>query len=101
MIGFSANLITLFAIILAITLVVDDSIVITENVERIMEEDKLAPREATIKAMNQVTRPIIATTFVLLAVFVPVCFFPGITGEVYLQFALTITIALLCLPSTR
>ncbi|MEC9367859.1 MAG: multidrug efflux RND transporter permease subunit [Pseudomonadota bacterium] len=92
-IGFSANLITLFAIILAITLVVDDSIVITENVERIMEEDKLAPREATIKAMSQVTRPIIATTFVLLAVFVPVCFFPGITGEVYLQFALTITIA--------
>lgn len=93
MIGFSANLITLFAIILAITLVVDDSIVITENVERIMDEEGLSPREATIKAMNQVTRPIIATTFVLLAVFVPVCFFPGITGEVYLQFALTITIA--------
>ncbi|MDA7947514.1 MAG: efflux RND transporter permease subunit [Hyphomicrobiaceae bacterium] len=92
-IGFSANLITLFAIILAITLVVDDSIVITENVERIMDEEGLSTRDATIKAMNQVTRPIIATTFVLLAVFVPVCFFPGITGEVYLQFALTITIA--------
>lgn len=92
-IGFSANMITLFAIILAITLVVDDSIVIIENVERIMVEEKLPLRDATIKAMNQVTRPIIATTLVLFAVFVPVCFFPGITGEVYLQFALTITVA--------
>jgi hydrophobe/amphiphile efflux-1 (HAE1) family protein len=92
-IGFSANMITLLAIILAITLVVDDSIVIIENVQRIMVADNLAPREATLKAMGQVTRPIIATTFVLFAVFVPVCFFPGITGEVYLQFALTITIA--------
>ncbi|MCK5712006.1 MAG: efflux RND transporter permease subunit, partial [Hyphomicrobiaceae bacterium] len=92
-IGFSANMITLLAIILAITLVVDDSIVIIENVQRIMVADNLAPREATLKAMGQVTRPIIATTFVLFAVFVPVCFFPGITGEVYRQFALTITIA--------
>ena len=92
-VGFSANMITLFAIILAITLVVDDSIVITENVTRIMVSENVSPREATIKAMAQVTRPIIATTMVLLAVFVPVCFFPGITGEVYLQFALTITIA--------
>lgn len=92
-VGFSANMITLFALILAITLVVDDSIVITENVARIMESEKLPVREATIKAMSQVTRPIIATTLVLFAVFVPVCFFPGITGEVYLQFALTITIA--------
>ncbi|MCP4316273.1 MAG: efflux RND transporter permease subunit [Hyphomicrobiales bacterium] len=93
LIGFSANLITLFGIILAITLVVDDSIVIIENTERIMEEEGLAPREATLKAMDQVTGPIIATTFVLLAVFVPVCFFPGITGRIYLQFALTITVA--------
>ena len=93
LIGFSANLITLFGIILAITLVVDDSIVIIENTERIMEEEGLEPREATIKAMDQVTGPIIATTFVLLAVFVPVCFFPGITGRIYLQFALTITVA--------
>ena len=92
-IGFSANMITLFAIVLAITLVVDDAIVIIENTERIMEEDGLEPREATLKAMSQVTRPIIATTFVLAAVFVPVCFFPGITGEIYLQFALTITFA--------
>ncbi|MTI43261.1 HAE1 family hydrophobic/amphiphilic exporter-1 [Roseibium hamelinense] len=92
-IGFSANMITLFAIVLAITLVVDDAIVIIENTERIMEEEGLEPREATLKAMSQVTRPIIATTFVLAAVFVPVCFFPGITGEIYLQFALTITFA--------
>ncbi|MDA4848463.1 efflux RND transporter permease subunit [Hoeflea poritis] len=93
LLGFSANLITLFGIILAITLVVDDSIVIIENTERIMDEEGLEPREATIKAMDQVTGPIIATTFVLLAVFVPVCFFPGITGRIYLQFALTITVA--------
>lgn len=93
LIGFSANLITLFGIILAITLVVDDSIVIIENTERVMEEDDLPPREATLKAMDQVTRPIIATTFVLAAVFVPVCFFPGITGRIYLQFALTIIVA--------
>ncbi|MES0879740.1 efflux RND transporter permease subunit [Roseibium sp. SCP14] len=100
LIGFSANLITLFGVILAITLVVDDAIVIIENTERIMEEDGLAPREATLKAMDQVTSPIIATTFVLLAVFVPVCFFPGITGEIYLQFALTITIAF-CLSAVN
>jgi HAE1 family hydrophobic/amphiphilic exporter-1 len=93
LIGFSANMITLFAIVLAITLVVDDAIVIIENAERIMEEDGLDAREATQKAMAQLTRPIIATTFVLAAVFVPVSFFPGITGKIYLQFALTIVFA--------
>ncbi len=93
LIGFSANMITLFAIILAITLVVDDAIVIIENAERIMEEEELEPREATLKAMSQITGPIIATTFVLAAVFVPVCFFPGITGKIYLEFALTIVFA--------
>jgi len=93
LVGFSANMITLFALVLAVTLVVDDAIVIIENSERIMEEEGLDPREATLKAMSQVTRPIVATTFVLAAVFVPVCFFPGITGEIYLQFALTITFA--------
>ncbi|MEP3278290.1 MAG: efflux RND transporter permease subunit [Stappiaceae bacterium] len=91
--GFSANMITLFAIVLAITLVVDDAIVIIENAERIMDEHGLEPREATLKAMSEVTRPIIATTFVLAAVFIPVCFFPGITGEIYLEFALTIIFA--------
>lgn len=93
LVGFSANMITLFAIVLAITLVVDDAIVIIENAERIMQEHGLEPRDATIKAMSEVTRPIVATTFVLAAVFVPVCFFPGITGEIYLQFALTIVFA--------
>ncbi len=93
LIGFSANMITLLAIVLAITLVVDDAIVIIENTERIMEEEGLDPREATRKALHQVTRPIIATTFVLAAVFVPVCFFPGITGKIYLEFALTIVFA--------
>ena len=93
LIGFSANMITLLAIVLAITLVVDDAIVIIENTERIMEEEGLDAREATRKALHQVTRPIIATTFVLAAVFVPVCFFPGITGKIYLEFALTIVFA--------
>ncbi|MBO6512246.1 MAG: efflux RND transporter permease subunit, partial [Roseibium sp.] len=100
LLGFTANLITLFGIILAITLVVDDAIVIIENTERLMEEEGLEPREATLKAMSQVTGPIIATTFVLLAVFVPVCFFPGITGQIYLQFALTITVAF-CLSAVN
>ena len=93
LIGFSANMITLFALILAITLVVDDAIVVIENAERIMAEEGLEPREATLKAMSEVTRPIIATTFVLAAVFVPVCFFPGVTGKIYMEFALTITFA--------
>ncbi len=93
LVGFSANMITLFAIVLAITLVVDDAIVIIENAQRIMEEEDLDPRAATRKAMGQVTRPIIATTFVLAAVFVPVCFFPGVTGRIYFQFALTIVFA--------
>ncbi|WP_170327895.1 efflux RND transporter permease subunit [Ruegeria arenilitoris] len=92
-IGFSANMITLFALVLAITLVVDDAIIIIENAERILRDEGLEPREATLKAMSQVNRPIIATTFVLAAVFVPVCFFPGVTGTIYFQFALTIIFA--------
>ncbi len=93
LVGFSANMITLFALVLAITLVVDDAIVIIENAERIMKDHGLGARAATLKAMSQVTRPIVATTFVLAAVFVPVCFFPGAIGEIYRQFAVTITIA--------
>ncbi|WP_171208900.1 efflux RND transporter permease subunit [Ruegeria sp. HKCCA6948] len=92
-IGFSANMITLFALVLAITLVVDDAIIIIENAERIMTDEGLEPRDATLKAMSQVNRPIIATTFVLAAVFVPVCFFPGVTGTIYYQFAATIIFA--------
>jgi hydrophobe/amphiphile efflux-1 (HAE1) family protein len=91
--GFSLNTIDLFAIVLAIGLVVDDAIVVVENVQRVMEEEGLSPREASLKAMEQVTGPIISTTLVLFAVFGPVAFLPGITGELYRQFAVTITAA--------
>ncbi|MEM7213823.1 MAG: efflux RND transporter permease subunit, partial [Pseudomonadota bacterium] len=92
-VGFSANMITLFAIILAIGVVVDDSIVVVENVQRIMDETGKEPAEATAIAMKEVTGPVVATTLVLLAVFVPVSFMPGITGELYKQFAVTICVA--------
>ncbi|MET0430706.1 MAG: multidrug efflux RND transporter permease subunit, partial [Microvirga sp.] len=91
--GFSANTISLFAIVLAIGLVVDDAIVVVENVQRVMEEEGLPPPEATRKAMEQVTGPIVSTTLVLFAVFGPVAFLPGITGELYRQFAVTISAA--------
>ncbi len=93
--GYSANTISLFALIMAIGLVVDDAIVVVENVHRVMHEEGLAPRAAAIRAMSQVTGPIIATTLVLLAVFVPVGFMPGITGQLYRQFAVTICTAVL------
>ncbi len=89
-IGYSANTISLFALVLAIGLVVDDAIVVVENVHRIMEEEGLGPKEAAIKGMEQVTGPIIATTLVLLAVFVPIAFLPGLSGQLYRQFAVTI-----------
>jgi len=88
--GYSANTISLFALIMAIGLVVDDAIVVVENVYRIMERRKIGPKAATMRAMGQVTGPIVATTLVLLAVFVPVGFMPGITGQLYKQFAVTI-----------
>ncbi len=91
--GFSINLITLFGLILAIGIVVDDAIVVIENVNRLMNEQHLSPREAAIKSMEEVTGPVIATTLVLLAMFVPVCFLPGITGELYRQFGVTISVA--------
>ncbi|HFQ82354.1 MAG TPA: efflux RND transporter permease subunit, partial [Desulfobacterales bacterium] len=93
--GYSANTISLFALIMAIGLVVDDAIVVVENVHRVMNEEGLAPKEASIRAMKQVTGPIIATTLVLLAVFVPVGFMPGITGQLYRQFAVTICTSVL------
>jgi multidrug efflux pump subunit AcrB len=93
--GYSANTISLFALIMAIGLVVDDAIVVVENVYRIMDQNKLGPKPATIKAMEQVTGPIVATTLVLLAVFVPVAFMPGITGQLYKQFAVTISVAVI------
>ena len=88
--GYNANTISLFALIMAIGLVVDDAIVVVENVYRVMDKRKLSPKAATIRAMGQVTGPIVATTLVLLAVFVPVGFMPGITGQLYKQFAVTI-----------
>ena len=96
--GFTINTITLFAIILAIGVVVDDSIVVVENVQRLMKDEGLDAREATRKSMLQVTGPVVATTLVLLAVFVPVSFMPGITGVLYKQFAVTISVAV-CISS--
>ncbi len=92
-VGFTANTISLFAIILAIGIVVDDAIVVVENVQHHLQEGDLTPAEATAKAMKEVFGPVIATTLVLLAVFVPVAFMPGITGELYKQFAVTICVA--------
>lgn len=89
----SLNTISLFALVLAIGIVVDDAIVVVENVERIIAEEGLSAADATRKAMGQITGPVIATTLVLLAVFVPVTFMPGITGRLYSQFAVTISIA--------
>lgn len=91
--GMSLNTISLFALVLAIGIVVDDAIVVVENVERIIAEEGLSPADATRKAMGQITGPVIATTLVLLAVFVPVTFMPGITGRLYSQFAVTISTA--------
>jgi len=87
--GFSINALSLFGLVLAIGIVVDDAIVVVENVERSIENG-LSPREATIKAMGEVTRPIIAIALVLCAVFVPIAFISGLTGQFYRQFALTI-----------
>ncbi|MFG1479301.1 multidrug efflux RND transporter permease subunit [Xanthobacter sp. V4C-4] len=94
-IGYSANTVSLLAIVLAIGIVVDDAIVVVENVERVMEEHpELSPAEATKKAMAEITAPIIAITLVLLSVFVPVAFIPGISGELFRQFAVTVAVAM-------
>ena len=91
--GFSINLLTLFGLVLAIGIVCDDAIVVVENVERNIEDLGLSPKDATFKAMQEVTGPVIATTLVLIAVFVPVAFMPGTTGVLYKQFAITIAIS--------
>ena len=93
--GFSLNILTLLGLILAIGIVVDDAIVVVENVERIMEEEKLSAYEATKKAMDGLTGALIATSLVLAAVFVPVSFLPGITGQLYRQFTITIVVSVL------
>src|SRR5205823_477521 len=93
--GFTVNLLTLFGLVLAIGIVVDDAIVIVENAAHHIDADHLAPREATIKAMDEVTGPVIGITLVLMAVFLPSAFLGGITGQLYRQFALTIAITAL------
>ena len=93
--GFSLNMLTLLGLILAIGIVVDDAIVVVENVERIMEEEKLSPYEATKKAMDGLTGALIATSMVLAAVFVPVSFLSGITGQLYRQFSVTIAVSVI------
>ncbi len=92
--GFSINMLTLFGIVLAIGIVVDDAIVVVENTDRFLTEG-FSPKQAAEKAMDEITGPVIATTLVLLAVFVPTAFMGGITGQLYKQFALTISAAVL------
>jgi len=93
MLGYSINTLTLFGMVLAIGIVVDDAIVVLENVERIMHEEHLEAREAAIKAMREVSGPVIAIVLTLCAVFVPIAFLGGLTGELYRQFAVTLSIA--------
>ena len=93
MLGYSINTLTLFGMVLAIGIVVDDAIVVLENVERIMHEEHMTARESAFKAMKEVTGPVIAIALVLCAVFVPIAFLGGLTGELYRQFAITISIA--------
>ena len=93
MLGYSINTLTLFGMVLSIGIVVDDAIVVLENIERIMHEEGLEVRAAAIKAMEEVSGPIVAIVLVLVAVFIPIAFLGGLTGELYRQFAVTISIA--------
>lgn len=93
--GYSINVLSLFAMVVAIGILVDDAIVVVENVERIMREDGLNPRRATVKAMGQITGAIVGITLVLIAVFIPMAFFPGSTGGIYRQFSITLAISIL------
>ena len=94
-IGFSANTVSLLALVLAIGIVVDDAIVVVENVERVMEEEPhLSAKEATRKAMGEIVAPILAITLVLLSVFVPVAFIPGISGQLFRQFAVAVSVSM-------
>ena len=93
--GYNLNILTLFGLILAIGLVVDDAVVVVERVIYLMQTEKLSPKEAATKAMEQVSTAVVATTLVLLAIFVPIAFMGGITGRIYQQFAITISFAVL------
>lgn len=95
LLGFSINMLTMFAMVLAIGLLVDDAIVVVENVERIMSEEGLSPREATRKSMDQITGALVGIGFVLSAVFAPMIFFPGSTGVIYRQFSATVIASML------
>ena len=95
LLGYSVNVLTLFAMVLAIGIVVDDAIVVVENVERIMSEEGLSPRDATRKAMGQIIAAIIGITLVLCAVFVPMAFFGGSVGVIYRQFSVTLVLTML------
>ncbi len=88
--GFSINMLTLFGLVLAIGIVVDDAIVIVKNIVRLIDDQHLSPREAALRTMREVSGPVIATSLVLMAVFIPAAFLPGLTGQLYRQFALTI-----------
>ena len=92
--GFSINTLTLFGIVLATGLVVDDAIIVVENIERFIKEKKMAPHEAAIEGMKEIFSAVIATSLVLITVFVPIAFFPGTTGKLYKQFALTIAFSI-------
>jgi multidrug efflux pump len=100
MLGFSLNNLSLFGMVLAIGIVVDDAIVVVENVETHLSRG-LSPRDAARKAMEEVTGPVIAVALVLCAVFVPTAIIPGITGQFYRQFALTVAVSTVLSASTR
>jgi hydrophobe/amphiphile efflux-1 (HAE1) family protein len=93
LLGYSINTLTLFGLVLAIGIVVDDAIVVIENMERILQHEKLSPREAAIKAMGQISGPVVAIVLVMCAVFIPATFLGGMTGQLYKQFAATIAIS--------
>ena len=98
--GFSINTLTLFAMVLAIGIVVDDAIVVLENVERLMARKSCRAKQAAIKAMHQVTGALVAIVLVLCAVFVPVAFLGGIAGQLYKQFAVTVAVGPWCSPAS-
>ncbi len=95
LLGYSINLVTLFALILAIGIVVDDAIIVIENTSRLIEQEHLDPAAAARRSMKEITSAVMATTAVLLAMFVPICFLPGITGELFRQFGVTVSAAVL------
>ena len=95
LLGFSVNTLTLFGFVLAIGIVVDDAIVVVEAVKQLIESEDMSPKEATIAAMKDITAPIVATSLILAAVFLPVGFIPGIIGRLYQQFAITIAVSVL------